>query len=362
MDSLESAVCEVKIKTIAAIILKNTEQWFYQFTRQHEKIIPYKALIQITNDCNSRCTSCHIWTINKNQPELKNSELVTADWEIFFKSFNKHLLWLSLSGGEVTLQDNWNEFFTLARTYCPNLKVVTFTTNGLRPEAALALALLIETYGYDQFVTVSLDGDEELHDKIRGVKGNFNLATTTQALLKKNNIPVYFGITLNNANHEFVKNSYHEYRKDMKAVSFLHSEGIYATKNHADDELIQASLVHIRKHFSLNKISEIIEWIYLRLGEKFLAEKRSKNIIPCDVLSSSVHVLPNGDLHPCMFLKKISNVKENNFFQSITSPETIELRRKIQKGECPKCWMNCYTPHSIMKHPVESLVRALWPM
>lgn len=352
----------MRATTITAIICKNIEHWFYKIIGLDKKIIPYKALLQLTNDCNSRCKSCHIWTINKENPELKKKELVATEWENFFKNFKHHLLWLSLSGGEVTLYENWNEFFDLARKYCPNLKFITFTTNGLLPEKVLALAMLIRNYGYDQFITISLDSDEKSHDFIRGINGNYQLATTTKKLLKDNGFITYFGVTLSEANHDFIKKSYIDFRHEMKAVSLVHSGGIYATTNPTDDKLILSSLSHIRKLFILSHFSEIIEWIYIRLGEKFLAQKRKKSIIPCDVMSSSVHVMPNGDLHPCMFLRKISNVKDSTFFNELTKPETLALRKKIQQGECPKCWMNCYTPHSIMQHPIKSFVRALWPI
>lgn len=352
----------MKAETIFSIFQKNIEHWFYKLTGQQKKIIPYKALLQLTNDCNSQCKSCLIWTINKNNPELKKKELNLIEWENFFKGFNQHLLWLSLSGGEVTLYGNLREFLNLAKKHCPNLKLITFTTNGLLPEVALNLAQLIKEMNYDQLITISLDGDEETHDFIRGVKGNYQLAQKTKKLLNDNGIKSYFGVTLSGANYQFIKEKYRFYREEMKAVSLVHSEGIYATKNNPEDNLILGSITHIRKLFKISHVSEVVEWLYIRLGEKFLKSKRSKSIIPCDVLSSSVHVMPNGDLHPCMFLKKVTNVKELDFFETLTSPESIALRKKIQQGECPKCWMNCYTPHSIMQHPVQSFKEALWPM
>ena len=50
-------------------------------------------------------------------------------------------------------------------------------------------------------------------------------------MLKNEKILCHYGITLSNMNYEFVKNDYHKYKDKMKAVTFIHSEGIYNKEN-----------------------------------------------------------------------------------------------------------------------------------
>ena len=36
-----------------------------------------------------------------------------------------------------------------------------------------------------------------------------------------------------------------------------------------------------------------------------------------------------------------------------------EAKKIIKENNCPKCWMNCYSPHSIMQNPIQSLLSFL---
>ena len=83
--------------------------------------------------------------------------------------------------------------------------------------------------------------------------------------------------------------------------------------------------------------------------------KEKKNIIPCDVINTSLHIMPNGDVKPCMFMESLGNIREQKINQIIHSENTNMIKEKIKKNNCPKCWMNCYSPHSIMQQPIKSL-------
>ena len=85
----------MKISTIFLIIKVNVINWFKKLFDVN--IIPYKVLINLTDLCNSRCNFCDIWKIKPL------NEIQINDVEKIFKQFNKNLIWLALSGGEVTL-------------------------------------------------------------------------------------------------------------------------------------------------------------------------------------------------------------------------------------------------------------------
>ena len=48
----------------------------------------------------------------------------------------------------------------------------------------------------------------------------------------------------------------------------------------------------------------------LKFQLSFFKEQRKKNIIPCDVLNSSLHIMPDGNVKPCMFMKEVGNIKK----------------------------------------------------
>ena len=106
-------------------------------------------------------------------------------------------------------------------------------------------------------------------------------------------------------------------------------------------------------------MEHIIEKIHLKIAILFLRKGRKKNIIPCDVINTSVHIMPNGDVKPCMFMESLGNLKDKKINEILNNKNTYLVKEQIKKNNCPKCWMNCYSPHSIMQHPLKSIVKSL---
>ena len=342
----------MRITTLISIFYINLKLFFLKIFNP-KKIVPYKVLINLTDLCNSRCNFCDIWKI-KPENEINVDNIIKS-----FDGSEKDIYWLSLSGGEVTLVKYYFELIDRLKKKLPNLKIVAFTTNCLTPNRVVKYAKYIKDNNLDPLITLSLDGDEKLHDEVRGVKGNYKKCLQTFDMLKKENILCHYGITLSSKNYDFVKNDYHNYKDSMKAVTFVHSEGIYNKENsYDDDEKIIKSLKIIDNNFKVSKLYEINEKIHIKLSIKFLENKRNKNIIPCDVLNSSIHIMQDGSIKPCMFMNSIGNIKENNMLSYLKNDSTLEIKEKIKKDQCPKCWMNCYSPHSIVQSPIKSFFQA----
>ncbi len=340
----------MKLKTILAIVKANISVWYYKITNQYTKILPYKILLNLTDLCNSRCTYCEIWKIKpQNEINLDNVNNI-------FDSLNKNLLWLSLSGGEVTLVNYYYELVDEAIKRCKNLKILAFTTNALSVNKALKYALYAKDKGLDVLITISLDGDKETHDKLRGIPGNFEKCEKLYNELKKNKINVVYGITVSDKNTSFINERYIHYKNKIRAVTFVHSEGIYNIKNKTDDLPIINSIQKILNNYYIKNLSEIIEKIHIKLSINFLKNNRKKNIIPCEVLNTSAHIMPSGDVKPCMFMNSLGNIKKEKFANIYQSEKTDLIRKEIKENKCPKCWMNCYSPHSIMQNPFRSII------
>lgn len=322
---------------------------------QSDRIRPYKLLIQMTNDCNSRCSNCLIWTINKKAPQRKDSELTIREYERIFSACGKDLVWLALSGGEVTMSPHFKDAIDIACLHCPNLKLLTFTTNGLLPDVVVEYARYIRTKQKDLFVTISLDGDEALHDQIRGVKGNYKLAREAFAKLRGEGFNVHFGITIHERNSDFIVENYSSTAKETKAVSLSHSQGIFQTGVPIQKRKIFRALEVVTKHYLKRTAGEWIEFAYLKLGLTFIASDRKVVPLPCSVLSASLHIMPDGDVRPCMYLPSLGNIKHIPLNEILAGKKARQARERIRKLDCPKCWMNCYAPHSIMQHPLKAL-------
>ena len=297
---------------------------FKIFNKQH-KILPYKILLNLTDLCNSRCTYCEIWKI-KPVNEINLQEIKKV-----FYSLRNDLLWLSLSGGEVTLVKYYYDLIDEAVKTCKNLKILAFTTNALSINRAYEYAMYAKSKGLDVLITISLDGDEKVHDQSRGVKGNYKKCEILYNKLKDSGINVNYGITVSDLNLNFIKEKFNQYKDKIRAITFVHSDGIYNKKTELDDKRIIDGLKIINKNYIIKGIHEIIEKIHIILSIKFLDKKRKKNIIPCEVLNTSAHIMPNGDVKPCMFMNSLGNIRTNKFDEIYLSSKTNQIRESIKK-------------------------------
>ncbi len=123
----------MKITTILYIVLVNIKIWIRKILNLNPK--PYKVLINLTDLCNSRCNFCDIWKI---KPE---NEINVTEIRNLFKNLNDELVWLSLSGGEVTLVKYYKEMIDELVTKCKNIKILAFTTNALSVSRAFEYAM-----------------------------------------------------------------------------------------------------------------------------------------------------------------------------------------------------------------------------
>ena len=54
-------------------------------------------------------------------------------------------------------------------------------------------------------------------------------------------------------------------------------------------------------------------------------------------------------------MDSLGNIKNENLSDIISSKKAKESLDIIKKDNCRKCWMNCYSPYSIMQHPFKSV-------
>ncbi len=340
----------MKISTIISIILINFKIFCLKLVNS-KKVVPYKILINLTDLCNSKCNFCDIWKI-KPVNEISYKDITKS-----LINYEKDLIWLSLSGGEVTLVKYFYDLIDHLKKNFPNLKIVAFTTNALAPNKTIKYAEYIKNKGFDPLITISLDGDDSTHDKIRGVKGNYKKCFQVYEELKQKKIMCHFGITVSDQNYNFIQNKFKNYSDKIKAITFVHSNGIFNKKNNTEDKIMLEGLRTIYKNFKVKKLYEIIEKIHIKISILFLENSRQKNIIPCDVLNSSLHIMANGDVKPCMFMDKVGNIKKKNLKKILISDKVQLSKNLIKENKCPKCWMNCYSPHSMMQYPIRSLFK-----
>jgi len=149
-------------------------------------------VIQITRRCNERCGMCRSWAFPTageiTAPEITRLLRAMPD-----------LVWLDVTGGEPFSRPDIADVWRRVLDDTPSLQVLHFPTNGWFTDrvAAAARAARALRPELSLIVTVSLDGPEALHDRMRGREGAWRRAAATwRALRAIPGVDVYVGTTL----------------------------------------------------------------------------------------------------------------------------------------------------------------------
>jgi len=339
----------------------------YSILQAKLKGIAYKLNYAVTYQCNTRCTLCNIWKKYVHSPQKIEEEMTLEDIEHIFSQFD--LSWLSLTGGEPFLRPDLHEIAVIAESHNPHLNLLTLPTNGSSPHTIVNKIdrILEETTISNIFCTVSLDGPEELHDQLRGVKGMWKQAKKSYELLKElenERFSVFIEFTLSRYNAGQLLDalrSFHIKEFSRVVVTAAHASHFYGT--HPRPLHTETSLDQIDEFMSLfrrGKIESIITRVYVRLLKKYLTN--TLHGLPCVSGRSSFFLDPYGILYPCITMNTpFGNITESSFNQVLQSERSISIIHKIKEGTCPGCWTPCEAYQTILERLPAALKASMWP-
>lgn len=163
------------------------------------------ALIELTNRCNLNCLICGSDSRNVVDP----NELSVTEWmPIVDELRDLGLKRLILSGGEPTLKPGIGRLIDYINASGIEYGMIS---NGLEmPESVLSAIREYPPY----VIGISIDGNSQTHDWLRGKKGSFSALLKTINTLKENAIPISVNTTVHKGNYqqlpwiaEFLKNN-----------------------------------------------------------------------------------------------------------------------------------------------------------
>lgn len=131
---------------------------------------PYKLTVLLVDGCNLKCQTCGIW---KNKRKYFEPE----DFKNAVKTFPHDLVWLNLSGGEVTLHPKWPELLEFALSLKKGI-ILTITSNGSVPMPQELAECLIQNDRHFVYYYISIDGVGAQNDIARGKPGAYSRATS----------------------------------------------------------------------------------------------------------------------------------------------------------------------------------------
>ncbi|MFH1801151.1 MAG: radical SAM protein [Candidatus Omnitrophota bacterium] len=307
---------------------------------------PYKATFILTYRCNLRCEICRIW----EHPPSK--EMGALEIGKVFKSL-KNLSWIDLSGGEITLR---NDVVEVVRTIIKNsskLLVFHISTNGQRPERTELIADEILKGGLLPVINVSIDGPQELNDRLRGARGAFANSVETFLRLKKMRLGhCYLSCTLSRHNMEHIEQLLRELEKEVSGFShsdihfnLFHTSAHYY-KNNTASSSEKADPAIIKKYLSLSRKGHFLKFFleneYLKGVSKFLSGDRFPK--KCQALNATCFIDPSGTVYPCGIYDEPVGFLSNYDYdmdQLWDQPDVLKVRKKIEQRHCSGCWSPC---------------------
>lgn len=325
---------------------------------------PLTLTYSVTNMCQSRCKTCKIWKVYIDNPELKKKELRLDEIEKIFKSMG-HIYFFNISGGEAYLRKDLVEIVDLVCKYLTPA-VIHIPTNALIPklieEKTIEILEIMNENGSSKIpltIKPSFDGVGEKHDKIRGVKGNFEKVLNTYnrlVNLKQGypNLHIGLGTVISKFNYKDIPeiadyveklhpDSYINEIAEQRSELFTKDDSITPTPKEYKEAIghfltkAREILKHSRR---LDRVTQSFRIVYYDLVVEILKQK--KQVIPCYAGISNVHINPYGEVWPCCVLgygKSFGNLKDvdYDFYKIWHSQKANEVRKYIADG-------NCYCP------------------
>jgi MoaA/NifB/PqqE/SkfB family radical SAM enzyme len=318
---------------------------------------PYKLTFAITNKCNLRCKTCHIW---KKKPV---DELSFDEIDRFF-SLNNFFNWIDITGGEIFLRKDLLEITKSIKKNIENLVMLHYPTNGFLTDRIVDFTEEISSLDFNNLViTVSLDGKKDIHNEIKGNKYAFDKAIQTYKELKKNeHIRVYLGCTLSPFNVNHFENFFAElkdYIPDLKYSDihlniYHYSENLYSNEPMYFDK---KKIIHLiedfidKKGFTLLNPISLLEYNYMKNIKSYLLRNRTP--FKCKSGRISCFIEPTGNVYPCTgYNVVIGNLRESGYdlLNILKSENAVLLNKKIRKGKCPHCWTPCEAYQNILSN------------
>ena len=317
---------------------------------------PLKLNVCLTYWCQYRCKTCNIW-------KRKPTDELTTDEVIGLVRENPHVTWADLTGGEIFLRSDIDEILDAMVTGWRRLALLHFPTNGFLTDRIVRSAERIAGRGPAKtIVTVSLDGDEETNDEIRGIRGGFRRQIETfNALRRIPGIVTVFGVTLSSHNLGRFAETFDACARECPGLTIhdVHLNVAQASDHYygnstgsigLDPVKAREDLAHYRKLRGRSRWpTQVLESIYLSYLDDFLTTGRTP--MPCHALRAGCFVDPWGVVYPCIsYSKPIGRLRETGMrLDPIWNAyETTQLQREIWDGQCPQCWTSCEAYQSIL--------------
>jgi len=321
------------------------------FLRNGKSSYPMNISWYSTMRCNLRCSFCYLRDVlNKGDEELPFEEL-----KALVEQVAKHRPSFFITGGEPLMRP---DLVDIVREIKKHGMFVGINSNGTLLTREKADALI--SAGLD-YLCVSIDGNRETHDRIRGTKGAFDKAANNLKYFcsRKNDTHVLINCTICRDNlgqpDSVIKVA------KRTGVDELTLQHLSYLSDSEIQKLTGLNLVYYKDTMKLYR-QEIVDAI-VQLKEKAKREGISVFFKPplsdsqvfnwysddfsyegkCFYPWRSLRLGPDGSVYPCsMILDKFGSIRASSVEEVWNSREFVRFRKELKKrGLFPECARCC---------------------
>ena len=321
---------------------------FKKFTPEISDVAftPEFLVFPITYRCNLHCKMCFCPDQAKEMGELDLAGVDKCLASITFAS-GGHIGHVNLTGGEPFLRNDITEVVRcLSRC---GVEKVGISANGLDTERTLgAFKTLLDAFpGISWAIQLSIDGPEEVHNRVRGDKKAFAsvIATLERLLALKDGycFDLSSNMTISRENIGSVKEFdcwFQERFSGEVATGYTFSVN--------SDLYIDSRDSEVRGQFEDEKYIEAVRdtalWLYREKGDLFaldvhLMTKGYERFTPCAFRSTGYFLEPSGKVYKCSLFTEsfVCDALDGITLDEDVSGKALER----VSDECSKCLNNC---------------------
>jgi len=314
----------------------------------------------ITDRCNLYCSHC-FYAAHLNKPV---HEMTLEQYEKVFSSMKHPLKTIIMTGGEPFLRIDIVGIIKILDKY--KTEKINIPTNATLPTIVVKkVKEILDNTNIDLNIQVSIDGPEDLHDEIRGMRGSYKKCVETIKLLKdlKNdhkNFDVTVSTTISRRNINRVK----ELAESIKelgvfhGIQFVRSSGlqtfdidqnILSDFNPKDEVLSVEEMEELSKFINeqnkevnplLGKTISLVNDYFIRVV------KEKKRFMNCTAGKIDGIIYTDGGVAVCEFTKPFANLKDFDYnFYNLWHSNQANDRRK--QTSCCTCTHQCNLMNSL---------------
>jgi len=332
---------------------------------------PIHLTLFLTKRCNARCPFCFYLSAD-NYASAEASELTLGEIEKVSSSMG-NLLWLALSGGELFLR---KDLFEIVKVFYKQNKpaIILLPTNGLLTDVIRRRAEEILEHCKNSVVTIklSLDGPEEVHDAIRGVKGSFRkMMETYRALGELIDRYPNFELGINSVFCSINQDYMDEILEIVGSLDKIKTHTVSLIRGDVSDGAL--------KEVDTEKYNRTIEKMAADLRNKkaptyrfkgarlkaaqdivqrrliYETQVKNRQIIPCYAGRLNIVITEDGDVYPCEYFTpkmRLGNVREDGYDikRMLKNSQAQAVVRSIREKGC-FCTHECYFMINILFNP-----------